>query len=247
VDDKLLLRRATTATQLVRAAPPAIRRNRLTAAINKPTDITGFGATLRMDMTGEYKIAAPRARVWAALNDPEILRQAIPGCEEIKKLSDTELEAAARAKIGPVSARFTGKVKLSDLKPPLGYTLTGEGSGGAAGFAKGEAKVSLAEDGDATILRYTVKAIIGGKLAQLGQRLVDGAAKKMADEFFEKFSDLAGGRIEAPASSVEAGAPGAAKLPSTGKIGARLAEPPVWLPIAIIVAAIVVVLVVALQ
>ena len=200
-----------------------------------------------MDMTGEYKIAAPRARVWAALNDPEILRQAIPGCEEIKKLSDTELEAAARAKIGPVSARFTGKVKLSDLNPPVGYTLTGEGSGGAAGFAKGEAKVSLAEDGDATILRYTVKAIIGGKLAQLGQRLVDGAAKKMADEFFEKFSDLAGGRIEMPSSTVEAKAPGAPKVPSSGNFGARLAEPPVWLPIAIIVAAIVAVLVVALQ
>lgn len=200
-----------------------------------------------MDMTGEYKIAAPRARVWAALNDPEILRQAIPGCEEIKKLSDTELEAAARAKIGPVSARFTGKVKLSDLNPPQGYTLTGEGSGGAAGFAKGEAKVSLAEDGDATILRYTVKAIIGGKLAQLGQRLVDGAAKKMADEFFEKFSDLAGGRIEMPPEPVDAAVPGAAKGTTGGKLGARLAEPPVWLPIAIIVAAIVVVLVVALQ
>ena len=95
-----------------------------------------------MDMTGEYKIAAPRERVWAALNDPEILRQAIPGCEELNKLSDTELEATAKAKIGPVSARFKGKVVLSDLKPPEGYTLTGEGSGGAAGFAKGEAKVS---------------------------------------------------------------------------------------------------------
>lgn len=201
-----------------------------------------------MDMTGEYKIAARRERVWAALNDPEILRQAIPGCEEIKKLSDTELEAAARAKIGPVSARFTGKVKLSDMNPPEGYTLTGEGSAGAAGFAKGEAKVHLSEDGDATILRYTVKAIIGGKLAQLGQRLVDGAAKKMADEFFEKFSDLAGGRIEMPkpASTVEARAPGAPKVPSGGGFGAKLTEPPAWLPIAIIAAAIVVVLVVAL-
>jgi carbon monoxide dehydrogenase subunit G len=202
-----------------------------------------------MDMTGEYKIAAPRARVWAALNDPEILRQAIPGCEDVKKLSDTELEASARAKIGPVSARFTGKVKLSDLNPPEGYTLTGEGSGGAAGFAKGEAKVSLTEDGEATILRYTVKAIIGGKLAQLGQRLVDGAAKKMADEFFEKFSDLAGGRIEmpAPAATLEARAPGASRAPSSGTFGAKLTEPPAWLPIAIIVAAIVVVLVVALR
>jgi uncharacterized protein len=196
-----------------------------------------------MDMTGEYKIAAPRARVWAALNDPEILRQAIPGCEDVKKLSDTELEASARAKIGPVSARFTGKVRLSDLNPPEGYTLTGEGSGGAAGFAKGEAKVHLTEDGDTTILRYTVKAIIGGKLAQLGQRLVDGAAKKMADEFFEKFSDLAG---EMPPSTVEARAPGAPKILSGGGLGAKLSEPPAWLPIAIIALAIVAVLVVAL-
>jgi uncharacterized protein len=200
-----------------------------------------------MDMTGEYKIAAPRERVWAALNDPDILRQAIPGCEELNKLSDTELEGAARAKIGPVSARFKGKVTLSELHPPESYVLTGEGSGGAAGFAKGEAKVVLTPDGETTVLRYTVKATIGGKLAQLGQRLVDGAAKKMADEFFEKFSDLAGGRIEMPSSTEEAKAPGVPKVPSSGNFGARLAEPPVWLPIAIIVAAIVVVLVVTLQ
>lgn len=200
-----------------------------------------------MDMTGEYKIAAPRARVWAALNDPEILRQAIPGCEDVKKLSDTELEASARAKIGPVSARFSGKVVLSDLNPPAGYTLTGEGSGGAAGFAKGEAKVTLTEDGNATVLRYTVKAIIGGKLAQLGQRLVDGAAKKMADEFFEKFSDLAGGRIEmpVPVSTVEARAPGTPKVPDGGWVGGGF-EPPAWLPFAIIGVAIVAVLLVAL-
>jgi hypothetical protein len=200
-----------------------------------------------MDMTGEYKIAAPRTRVWAALNDPEVLRQAIPGCEDVKKLSDTELEASARAKIGPVSARFSGKVTLSDLNPPQGYTLTGEGSGGAAGFAKGEAKVTLSEDGDATILRYTVKAIIGGKLAQLGQRLVDGAAKKMADEFFEKFSELAGGRIEMPSggATLEARADGE-KRPSGGGLGTRLAEPPAWLPAAIIGAAILVVLLVML-
>jgi len=198
-----------------------------------------------MDMTGEYKIAAPRERVWAALNDPEILRKAIPGCEELNKLSDTELEAVAKAKIGPVSARFKGKVVLSDLKPPEGYTLTGEGSGGAAGFAKGEAKVVLVEDGNATILRYTVKATIGGKLAQLGQRLVDGAAKKMADEFFDKFSDLAGGKV-APPVVVEAitGKPPAA---ANDNRGPGILEPPTWLPAAIIIAAIVLVLVVLLD
>lgn len=198
-----------------------------------------------MDMTGEYKIAAPRERVWAALNDPEILRQAIPGCEELNKLSDTELEATAKAKIGPVSARFKGRVVLSDLNPPEGYTLTGEGSGGAAGFAKGEAKVSLVEDGEATILRYSVKATIGGKLAQLGQRLVDGAAKKMADEFFNKFSDLAGGKVKA---AVVVEAPLAKyPAPANDNRGSSMLEPPAWLPAAIILAAIILVLFVLLS
>ncbi|MBI1211204.1 MAG: carbon monoxide dehydrogenase [Alphaproteobacteria bacterium] len=146
-----------------------------------------------MDMSGEVRIPAPQQRVWEALNDPETLRQAIPGCEELTKISDTELEAAARAKIGPVSARFKGKVTLSDLEPPNGYTLSGEGTGGAAGFAKGQAQVTLRPDGDGTVLHYTVKATVGGKLAQIGQRLIDGAAKKMADDFFEKFSSLAAG------------------------------------------------------
>jgi carbon monoxide dehydrogenase subunit G len=193
-----------------------------------------------MDMSGEYKIAAPRVRVWAALNDPEILRKAIPGCEELNKLSDTELEATAKAKIGPVSARFKGKVVLSNLNPPEGYTLTGEGSGGAAGFAKGEAVVSLVEDGETTILRYTVKATIGGKLAQLGQRLVDGAAKKMADEFFDKFSDLAGGKIKPPETVATPALKSSA--PANDNQGSRMLEPPSWLPAAVILAAIVLVL-----
>jgi carbon monoxide dehydrogenase subunit G len=193
-----------------------------------------------MDMTGEYKIAAPRARVWAALNDPEILRKAIPGCEELNKLSDTELEATAKAKIGPVSARFKGKVVLSNLNPPEGYTLTGEGSGGAAGFAKGEAVVSLVEDGEVTILRYTVKASIGGKLAQLGQRLVDGAAKKMADEFFDKFSELAGGKVKPPEAVATPTIKPAA--PANDNQGPRMLEPPSWLPAAVILAAIILVL-----
>ncbi|MBP6010755.1 MAG: carbon monoxide dehydrogenase subunit G [Alphaproteobacteria bacterium] len=193
-----------------------------------------------MDMSGEYKIAAPRARVWAALNDPAILRQAIPGCEELNKLSDTELEATAKAKIGPVSARFKGKVVLSNLNPPEGYTLTGEGSGGAAGFAKGEATVTLVEDGDATILRYVVKAAIGGKLAQLGQRLVDGAAKKMADEFFDKFAELSGGKVPPPPTELRADKP---LPPANDNRGSRMVEPPTWLPLAIIGAAIVAVLI----
>ncbi|MDZ4868474.1 MAG: carbon monoxide dehydrogenase subunit G [Alphaproteobacteria bacterium] len=198
-----------------------------------------------MDMTGEYKIAAPRERVWAALNDPDILRQAIPGCEELNKLSDTELEGAARAKIGPVSARFKGKVTLSELNPPESYVLTGEGSGGAAGFAKGEAKVVLTPDGETTVLRYTVKATIGGKLAQLGQRLVDGAAKKMADEFFDKFSDLAGGKV-APPAEVKVVQQKAVPAPANDNRHSSLFDPPAWLPIAIIATAIIAVVVVFL-
>lgn len=198
-----------------------------------------------MDMTGEYKIAAPRERVWAALNNPDILRQAIPGCEELNRLSDTELEGAARAKIGPVSARFKGRVTLSELNPPESYVLTGEGSGGAAGFAKGEAKVVLTAEGDATTLRYTVKATIGGKLAQLGQRLIDGAAKKMADEFFDKFADLAGGKI-APPAEIRVEKPKQAPVPANDNRLNSLFDPPTWLPIAIIAAAIVAVVVVFL-
>jgi len=199
-----------------------------------------------MDMTGEYKIAASRERVWAALNDPQTLRQAIPGCEELNKLSDTELEAAAKAKIGPVSARFKGKVTLSELNPPESYTLTGEGTGGAAGFVKGEAKVALTSEGDATILRYTVKATIGGKLAQLGQRLVDGAAKKMADEFFDKFAELAGGKVAPPAAAQAKVEPAKAPMPANDNRTRGPLEPPAWLPALIIVAAIVAVLVVFL-
>src|SRR5579862_8157443 len=141
-----------------------------------------------MDMTGEYVVAAPRQKVWEALNDPDILKQCIPGCETIEKLSPTEMTATVRAKVGPVSARFGGKVTLSDLDPPNGYRISGEGTGGPAGFAKGGATVALASDGpDATILTYAVDAQIGGKLAQLGGRLIDSTARKLAGQFFASF------------------------------------------------------------
>lgn len=145
-----------------------------------------------MDMNGSQRIEASREVVYAALNDVEILRQCIPGCESIEKTSDTEMNAKVTLKIGPVKASFTGKVTLSDFDPPNGYTITGEGSGGAAGFAKGGAKVTLDADGDATILNYTVQAQIGGKLAQLGGRLIDSTAKKLAGDFFQKFSAIVG-------------------------------------------------------
>jgi uncharacterized protein len=153
-----------------------------------------------MDMTGEYRIAAPRAKVWAALNDAEILRQAIPGCDEIEKTSDTSFTAKVTAKVGPVKASFGGKVTLSDMDPPNGYTISGEGSGGVAGFAKGGAKVALADDGAGTLLTYAVDAQVGGKLAQIGSRLIDGTARKMAEDFFGRFAALVA-EGEAPADT----------------------------------------------
>src|SRR5580700_4401617 len=161
-----------------------------------------------MDMTGEYRITAARQKVWEALNDPTILQQCIPGCEEIQKLSDTEWTAKVTAKVGPVKAKFGGKVTLSDLDPPNGYKITGEGTGGAAGFAKGGAVVRLTDDADATKLAYTVQAQVGGKLAQIGSRLIDGASRKMADDFFARFAEIVGGPpTAAPAASVTAEAP----------------------------------------
>ncbi|MFZ2102600.1 MAG: carbon monoxide dehydrogenase subunit G [Oricola sp.] len=150
-----------------------------------------------MELKDEVRIAAPRDTVYAALNDPEILKQCIPGCEELIKHSDTELEAKVVLKIGPVKAKFGGKVTLDPSQAPERFSLTGEGSGGAAGFAKGGADVELIEDGAETILRYEAKADIGGKLAQLGSRLIVSTSKKLAGAFFEKFAEVvSGGQAE---------------------------------------------------
>jgi uncharacterized protein len=140
-----------------------------------------------MEMTGEQRIPAPRQRVWEGLNDPEILKSAIPGCQTIEKVSDTEFTARVLASVGPVKATFGGKVILSDLTPLQSYTISGEGSGGVAGFAKGSAKVNLDEEGAETVLRYAVQAHVGGKLAQIGSRLIDSVARRMADQFFTRF------------------------------------------------------------
>jgi uncharacterized protein len=141
-----------------------------------------------MEMQGERRIPAPRQVVWERLNDPETLKQCIPGCESVDKISDTEFTAKVRAKVGPVSASFTGKVTLTDLDPPAGYTVSGEGTGGVAGFAKGSARIALEEEGGETIMRYGAQAQVGGKLAQIGSRLVDGTARKLADQFFDRFA-----------------------------------------------------------
>ncbi len=142
---------------------------------------------MAMTMTGEVQLPASRDVVWAKLNDPEVLKACIPGCEQLDKLSDTEFSAVAVNKIGPVKARFKGTVKLSELDPPNGYRISGQGDGGVAGFAKGGADVKLSDGADGTVLTYAVEAQIGGKLAQLGQRLINGAAKKLADDFFARF------------------------------------------------------------
>jgi carbon monoxide dehydrogenase subunit G len=142
-----------------------------------------------MDMTGERRILATRQTVWEALNDTAVLRASIPGCESLEKSDDTHMKATAAVKLGPISARFNGAVTLSDIDAPNSYTITGEGQGGVAGFAKGGAKVFLTDDAGATVLKYEVNAQVGGKLAQLGARLIDATAKQMAEQFFTKFSD----------------------------------------------------------
>ena len=143
-----------------------------------------------MEMKGEKIIFASRQEVWDALNNPDQLLKAIPGAQTVEKTDAENLTATVKTKIGPISAKFAGKIKLSEVNPPYSYILTGEGSGGAAGFAKGEARVSLEEHNDGTLLMYSVNASVGGKLAQIGQRLIDTAANKLADQFFGKFNEI---------------------------------------------------------
>jgi carbon monoxide dehydrogenase subunit G len=202
-----------------------------------------------MDMSGEYRIAAPRETVWRALNDPEVLKQSIAGCEELTKVSDTELTARVHAKVGPVSARFAGKVTLSDIDPPNGYTISGEGTGGVAGFAKGGAKVKLTEEGGQTVLRYEASGQVGGKLAQIGSRLIDSTARKMADDFFGKFSSVVA--ASQPAAAPTAAAPAApvaakpaAPAPSAAGGPQPGVSPAIW--ISGLIAAVIIILIAAL-
>jgi carbon monoxide dehydrogenase subunit G len=146
---------------------------------------------MAMTMKGEVALPADRATVWAKLNDPEVLKQCIPGCQELEKTSESAFKAIAKIKVGPVSATFKGNVELSDIDPPNGYTISGQGEGGVAGFAKGGAKVALTDGAEGgTLLTYDVEANVGGKIAQLGGRLIDGVAKKNADAFFAKFAEI---------------------------------------------------------
>ena len=161
-----------------------------------------------MKMQGERLIRATRQDVWNALNDPDVLRQCIPGCEEMQKVSDTAFAAKVRAKVGPVSLSMTGDVQLSDLNPPVSYRIAGQGKGGAAGFARGGADISLKDQAGSTVIVYDVDAQVGGKLAQIGNRLIDSTARKMADDFFSRFVAIveSGGKAAAdghPGSSPE--------------------------------------------
>jgi uncharacterized protein len=155
-----------------------------------------------VEMTGEQFIPLPQQRVWEGLNDPEVLKASIPGCESVERVSDGEYRTALTASVGPVKAKFNGKLLLSDVNPPNSYRIAFEGSGGAAGFGKGGAEVRLAPEGAGTKLTYKANAQVGGKLAQVGSRLIDGVAKKMADEFFQRFNEKLVG--PAPAAMAEA-------------------------------------------
>ena len=175
-----------------------------------------------MEMSATRTIAAPPAQVWHALNDPATLQACIPGCESFTRESDTKWVAVVAAKVGPVSARFSGAIELADVAPPTSYTLHFKGQGGAAGFANGEARVALSPaDGGQTHLAYTAKAQVGGKLAQIGSRLVDGAAAKLADDFFERFA----GRFAAPPAGEGPVPPRAAPVPSPAPSAARFLVP----------------------
>jgi len=167
-----------------------------------------------MDFKGKYSIPAGPDAVWAALHEPEMLAAALPGCDGVEKLNDGEFKARATIKVGPVKAHFEGKVQFQDVEPPDGVAhamiLKGEGQGGAAGFARGESQVRLSAEGDGTLLEYDAKAMIGGRLAQVGQRLIDGAAKALADEFFAKFAILMQAEAASRASPPAAAPPGGA-------------------------------------
>ena len=156
-----------------------------------------------MEITGEYDLSVDRATVWRALNDPAVLRACIPGCEELEQLSETKFTARVKSKVGPVSAKFSGRVVLEDVVAPESYTLRGEGEGGVAGFAKGQATVRLEETPNGTILRYDAEAQVGGKLAQLGSRVLKGTVRKLVGRFFDNFAESLGASAAALSDEAE--------------------------------------------
>jgi len=187
-----------------------------------------------MKMTGEQRIAASRQKVWEALNDPDVLRQCIPGCQSLEKEADDRLRATAEVKIGPIGARFNGVVTLSDLDPPNGYTITGEGQGGTVGYAKGGAQVRLTDAGpDATLLSYDVDAQVGGRLAQLGGPIIDATAKQMAAKFFDQFGKVVGAQQAEPAAATVTAATATAASAATSAAPAAQSRPIASAPVAV--------------
>lgn len=195
-----------------------------------------------MRMSGEQRIAAPRARVWAALNDPEVLRQCIPGCQSLTKEADDRLRATVEIKIGPIGAKFDGAVTLSDLNPPESYTITGQGQGGTVGSAKGGAKVRLTEAGSETLLSYEVDAEVGGRLAQLGGPIIDATAKQLSAKFFRQFAEVVAGPTAtlAATAAVPAGvtAPAAPTAAPPAAASSAAASGVLWTWIATVVLAL---------
>ena len=192
-----------------------------------------------MNMTGEQRIAAPRARVWEALNDPEILRASIPGCQSLEKVAHDRFTATVEVKVGPIGARFKGAVSLADLDPPYGYTLILDGNGGIAGSVKGSAKVRLNEQAGATLIPYEVQAQVGGRMAQLGGPIIDATAKQLAGKFFSRFGEIVGAEaIPVPPRAPQA-APGAAPaMPTAPAVAPAGGVPVAWI-LATVVAALV--------
>jgi carbon monoxide dehydrogenase subunit G len=168
-----------------------------------------------VELTQSRAIAAPPQAVWGALNDPDVLKACIPGCEKLERVSDTEWQAVVATRVGPVQARFNGRVQIADLQPPTAYTLRFDGQGGAAGFASGQARVTLAPADAGTMLSYTVNAKVGGKIAQLGSRLIDGAAAKLADDFFNRFAERMAAAPAEIATAAPAVPPAATRAAST--------------------------------
>ena len=185
-----------------------------------------------MDITGEYTIPATRQQVWDALNDTNVLKQCVPGCEEMEKVSDTEFTAKITAKIGAVRAKLKGKVELSEMDPPNSYTISGSGQGGVAGFAKGGAKVTLSDaPGGGTLLTYHAQADLGGKLAAVGSRVIQGVVKKMADDFFGKFARVVSGEDLTEAANAKTSTASTATASPTPAAGAGQSD---WIKIAIV-------------